>query len=120
MSAQPDALIFAVPPELEDLTPSDGSISLMTSDHEICLSSFGTGMEVITGKGARRCRCRSRGAQAKLIEAALIPCRYCECSLSNYHPASNSGSHLCAFNYAYRRNWPQVSGSRPNGASAGN
>lgn len=43
-----------------------------------------------------------RDAQAKLLEAARIPRRYGECSLSNYHPASNNGSQLRAFNHAYR------------------
>lgn len=59
-------------------------------------------MEVVTGKGARRCQCRTRDAQAKRLEAVGIPRRYNECSLSNYHPASNNGSQLRAFNYAYR------------------
>jgi DNA replication protein DnaC len=67
-------------------------------------------MEVIQGKGARRCRCRTRDARAKLLEAARIPRRYEECSLSNYKPATNNGSQLQAFNYAYRlvREYPSV------------
>lgn len=67
-----------------------------------CSLCFGTGMEVVVGKGARRCHCRTSDAQTKLLEAARIPRRYGECSLSNYHPASNNGSQLRAFNYAYR------------------
>jgi DNA replication protein DnaC len=59
-------------------------------------------MEVVVGKGARRCRCRTQNAQTKLIEAACIPRRYSECSLSNYRPESNNGSQFRAFNYAYR------------------
>ena len=59
-------------------------------------------MEVVAGKGARRCRCRARDSRAKLLEAARIPRRYADCSLSNYHPAGNNGSQLRAFNYAYR------------------
>jgi DNA replication protein DnaC len=59
-------------------------------------------MEVVMGKGARRCKCRTGDAQTKLLEAARIPRRYGECSLSNYHPANNNGSQLRAFNYAYR------------------
>lgn len=59
-------------------------------------------MEVVTGKGARRCRCRMSDVQTKLLEGARIPRRYSECSLSNYHPANNNGSQLRAFNLAYR------------------
>jgi DNA replication protein DnaC len=59
-------------------------------------------MEVIPGKGARRCQCRTQDHQTKLLEAAHIPRRYDECSLSNYHLALNNASQLRAFNYAYR------------------
>jgi DNA replication protein DnaC len=75
-----------------------------------CPSCYGSGMEVVAGKGARRCGCRTRDAQTKLLEAARIPRRYIECSLSNYHPASNNGSQLRAFNLAYRlvREYPAI------------
>jgi DNA replication protein DnaC len=67
-------------------------------------------MEVMPGKGARRCRCRVEDAQKKLLDAAHIPRRYEECSLANYRPATNNGSQLRAFNYAYRlvREYPSV------------
>ncbi|HEX8921019.1 MAG TPA: hypothetical protein VF766_06055, partial [Pyrinomonadaceae bacterium] len=54
-----------------------------------CSLCFGTGMEVVAGKGARRCGCRQRDRRARLIEAAHIPRRFSDCSLSNYHPAKN-------------------------------
>lgn len=67
-------------------------------------------MEVVPGKGARRCRCRTEDSRARLLEAARIPRRFVECSLSNYHPASNNGSQLRAFSYAHRlvREYPAV------------
>jgi DNA replication protein DnaC len=77
-------------------------IQLETAESENCSLCFGTGMEVVMGKGARRCICRTHDAQTKLLDAARIPRRYRECSLSNYHPTSNNGSQLRAFNYAYR------------------
>jgi DNA replication protein DnaC len=45
-----------------------------------------------------------------LLEAARIPRRYGECSVSNYHPATNNSSHLRAFNLAYRlvREYPSI------------
>jgi transposase len=45
-----------------------------------------------------------------LLEAARIPRRYSECPLSNYQPASNNGSQLRAFNYAYRTVFKVLSG----------
>jgi DNA replication protein DnaC len=76
----------------------------------ICSFCFGSGMEVVAGKGARRCRCHAHDAQTKLLEAARIPRRYSECSLLTYHPASNNGSQLRAFNLAYRlvREYPAI------------
>ena len=69
---------------------------------EICSFCFGSGMEVVLGKGARRCRCRSQESRARLLEQARIPARYENCSLANYHPASNNGTQLRAFNYAFK------------------
>lgn len=48
--------------------------------------------------------------QKGLLEAACIPRRYSQCSLSNYHPEKGNGSQLIAFNYAYRlvREYPAI------------
>ncbi|HEX8072213.1 MAG TPA: ATP-binding protein [Pyrinomonadaceae bacterium] len=75
-----------------------------------CPHCYGSGMEIVAGKGARRCRCREQNTQAKLLEAARIPRRYDQCSLHNYFPASNQGSQLKAFNYSFRlvREYPAV------------
>jgi DNA replication protein DnaC len=59
-------------------------------------------MEVIAGKGARRCRCRTGEQQKRLLEAARIPRRYDRCALSNYHPAPGNSTQLQAFNYAFK------------------
>ena len=83
-----------------------------------CPLCFGTGLEVIPGKGARRCECRTSDARTKLLLQARIPRRYREavpprkeaCTLQNYYPAPNNGSQLKAFNYAFRlvREYPAV------------
>lgn len=69
---------------------------------ESCSFCFGTGMEVVAGRGARRCRCRAEDRRAKLFEAARIPHRYERSSLANYHVAPGNGSQLRAFNYAFK------------------
>ena len=69
---------------------------------EHCSFCFGTGMEVVAGKGARRCRCRAEERRTKLLEAARIPPRYERCSLANYQVAPGNGSQLQAFNYAFK------------------
>ena len=75
-----------------------------------CHLCFGTGYEVVPGKGARRCECRTQDSRSKLLSGARIPRRYENCSLQNYYPAQGNGSQLRAFNYAFRlvREYPAV------------
>ena len=69
---------------------------------EVCNFCFGSGMEVVPGKGAKRCRCRTQDVHTKLVESARIPRRYERCSFSNYQPANNNASQLRAYQYAWR------------------
>jgi DNA replication protein DnaC len=109
MSANSNAQRLVIVPDAEDFG-SESHVSSSKAEPVVCSFCYGTGMEVVAGKGARRCRCRTHNIQAKLLEAARIPRRYSECSLSNYQPASNNSSQLRAFNYAYRlvREYPSV------------
>lgn len=69
---------------------------------EVCRYCFGTGMEVVEGRGARRCRCRTESQKKGLIDAARIPRRYNECSFSNYHPEKGNGTQLLALTLCHR------------------
>jgi DNA replication protein DnaC len=110
VSINSNARRLAAVPDAEELNALGPHDSAVTAESEVCSFCFGIGMEVVPGKGARRCRCRTQDVQMRLLEAALIPRRYGECSLSNYHPAKNNGSQLRAFNYAYRlvREYPSI------------
>src|SRR5262245_14327132 len=55
----------------------------------VCPKCFGTGMEVVTGQGARRCDCQTSDHYERLFQAARIPARYRHCTLANYD-AGNS------------------------------
>jgi DNA replication protein DnaC len=87
-----------------------GRAGSYTEQPEVCAFCYGSGMEVVPGKGARKCRCRNEDRKAKLLEAANIPRRHRECSLESYQPAKGNGSQLLAFNYAFRlvREYPAV------------
>jgi DNA replication protein DnaC len=100
---------LVVVPDAEESNSSQPQVST-TAEPAICSFCFGSGMEVVPGKGARRCRCRTQDVQTKLLKAARIPRRYEKCSLRNYQPANNNGSQLQAFNHAYRlvREYPSV------------
>ena len=68
----------------------------------VCSFCFGSGMEVVPGKGARHCRCRTGERQSRLFAAAHLPRRHERCSFANYHPVSGDGTQLQALNYAFK------------------
>lgn len=75
-----------------------------------CDKCFGTGMEVVAGKGARRCACRQGDLRRRLFEQARVPKRHHDCSLANYQPATDNASQMFAFKQAYRlvREYPAI------------
>jgi DNA replication protein DnaC len=77
--------LFAVPDAAPDETPTQDQ-PLETPQPDICQFCFGSGMEVVPGKGARRCRCRTNKQQARLLECSRIPARYEKCTLDSYKP----------------------------------
>lgn len=110
MSASSNVKRLAVVPDAEESDSLLRQVSSAAAEPVVCSFCFGTGMEVVPGKGARRCRCRAEDTRKKLLEAARIPRRYEGCSLGNYQPAANNGSQLRAFNYAFRlaREYPSA------------
>jgi len=110
MSVGSNVQRLAAVPDVEESDSPLQRDSSAAREPVVCSFCFGTGMEVVPGKGARRCRCRNEDARKRLLEAARIPRRYEGCSLGNYQPAANNGSQLRAFNYAFRlaREYPSV------------
>ncbi len=104
--------LFAVPDRdaTAQTPPSPHPPSEADAPPSVCPRCYGSGMEVVPGKGARRCDCRTESNQSKLIQSARIPRRYDGCSLQSYYPAQGNGSQLKAFNYAFRlvREYPAV------------
>ena len=68
---------------------------------DVCPLCFGTGVEVLPGKGARPCSCRANESRRKSLQAARIPRRYAACSLDNFKSEPNSSPNI-AFRYACR------------------
>jgi DNA replication protein DnaC len=104
MSAQPARIypLHIAETEPENLSQEKRFDDAAASQTIACSYCYGSGMEVIAGKGARRCQCRSQDRQAKLLEQAHIPPRYVRCSLSNYLPAPGNSTQLQAFNLAFK------------------
>lgn len=84
--------LFAVPNSVDE----DSETAY--EEESICPRCYGSGLEVVAGKGARPCECRKQKSHSNLIEKARIPKRYAECHFHSYK-ASNPSQQL-AFRYA--------------------
>lgn len=107
--------LLAVPNRTELETPCDvqsGNVGGVQQKREgpVCDSCFGTGMEIVPGKGARRCVCRLSELRRRLFEQARVPRRHAECTLSNYQLANGNVSQMLAFKQAFRlvREYPAI------------
>jgi DNA replication protein DnaC len=59
-------------------------------DEAVCKICFGTGMEVVAGKGAKPCSCRTKITQSGLLSRAKLPRRYERCHWNNYVPGNST------------------------------
>lgn len=55
-----------------------------TTVEAVCPQCLGTGWEIVAGKGAQRCRCKTESRLDTLLASARIPRRYEDCELENY------------------------------------
>lgn len=76
----------AVPTEHDQ---SEGRIVLDQPESDACTKCYGSGMEVVAGKGARICECRQRDAHSIRLAKARIPKRYEKCQFNSYQNTSN-------------------------------
>jgi DNA replication protein DnaC len=53
-------------------------------DSDVCELCFGTGVEIVPGKGARPCVCRGQDSRKSFADSARIPKRYAKCTLENF------------------------------------
>ncbi len=91
--------LFAVPNTAEDAlekgfydSPDEGE------EPEVCPKCYGSGMEVVPGKGARRCECRKQKSHTNLLDKTRIPKRYADCHFHSYRILNPSQER--AFKYA--------------------
>ncbi len=91
--------LFAVPNTVEDAPERDFYSAPDNGDEpEVCSKCFGSGMEVVPGKGARRCECRKQNSHSNLLDKTRIPKRYAECHFHSYKVLNPSQER--AFKYA--------------------
>ena len=69
---------------------ADSARTKNSPESTVCRICFGTGMEVVEGKGARPCACRSKITQSNFFDRARLPKRYERCHWNNYAPTNSS------------------------------
>jgi DNA replication protein DnaC len=84
-----------------DLPPVDE-----TSD--LCPKCFGTGLEIVPGKGARPCECRKRDAHTNHLEKMRLPRRYTECHFHNFRPQNPSQERALSYATKFAMEFPAV------------
>ena len=57
---------------------------------EACEICYGTGVEIVPGKGARPCECRQRDSHSSFLDRVKLPKRYENCHFHNYKPQNPS------------------------------
>ncbi len=76
--------LFAVPNAAQSAPEHDFYESPeVGAEPEICPLCYGSGMEVVPGKGARQCECRKRKSKETFAEKLRIPKRYEKCYIDN-------------------------------------
>ena len=64
--------------------------STETDVDETCPICFGSGMEIIPGRGARICPCQRQKTSGSSFEKAKLPSRYTQCHFNSYTPSDPS------------------------------
>lgn len=69
-----------------------------SAEPDQCQICYGTGIEIVAGKGARPCSCRLQNAHSTYLDRVRLPNRYTGCHFHNYKPQNPSQDR--AFKYA--------------------
>lgn len=73
---------------------------------EVCEVCFGTGMEIVKGKGARPCICQRTGRHTDPFEKVRVPRRYARCHFSNYEAQNESQKLALLFATNFTNDYP--------------
>ena len=81
-----------------------------TGVDDVCSICFGTGMEVVSGKGARPCACQRGPKQKGSFDKTKLPRRYAGCHLNSYNPADPSQVRALRLATQFTMEYPAVEG----------
>ena len=94
---QPKTILNAVPPNDDVREAGDA-----------CPRCFGSGMEVVSGKGARVCPCQRNNAHSTTLGKVKVPKRYAACHLNNYKPLDRTQESAQRYASWFAMNYPAV------------
>ncbi len=102
--------LFAVPNEAEQEIPEEDyqRFSDAEEESEVCSLCYGSGMEVVPGKGARVCQCRKQNSHTKLLQTARIPKRYDNCHFHSYKALNPSQERAFRFSSRLAMEYPAI------------
>lgn len=102
--------LYAVPNAgEEDSFERDFRESLEFRDEpEACPKCYGSGMEIVAGKGARPCECRKQNSHSNQIEKSKIPRRYENCHFHSYKAMNPSQERAYKFAWKLAMEYPAV------------
>ena len=101
--------LFAVPNTAHDAAEERAFYDArppVAGEPEICPACYGSGMEIVPGKGARPCKCRRQKSHANLLDKARIPKRYLDCHFHNYKVFNPSQERAFRFATNIAKNHP--------------
>ena len=101
--------LFAVPNTDEGAFEKDFYESPENGDEpEVCSKCFGSGMEVVAGKGARRCECRKQKSHTNQLDKTRIPKRYENCHFHSYRIMNPSQERAFKYSSKLTMEYPAV------------
>ena len=100
--------LFAVPETDESPRQDEPDTPELDDEPEVCPKCFGTGMEIVPGRGARRCECRKQKSHTNQLEKARIPRRYLECHFNTYKVGNPSQDRAFRFASKLAMDYPAV------------
>ncbi len=101
--------LFAVPSAGQEVPAHDFYDVPETSDEpEVCPKCYGAGMEIVPGKGARRCECRKQKSQTNQLDKVRIPKRYADCHFHSYTAYNKSQNEALKFAFRLANEYPAV------------
>ncbi|MEP7214150.1 MAG: ATP-binding protein [Acidobacteriota bacterium] len=97
--------LIAVPNSSQPITGLSRDVA---GADEVCPLCFGSGMEIVPGKGARPCSCRNQNVHSNQLEKARLPIRYANCHFHNYKPSNPSQEKAYKFASKLSMEYPAV------------